>query len=158
MRSLFAALSFASLIVASCPAVPALAGEPAEDLRFPARHFLDPFAGNPNAGVKKPWASAIAIGGTMIASFYDCFQPGECSRSKRTASGEPFNPHGMTAAHKTLPFGTRLRVTYGDRSVEVRINDRGPFIAGRDLDLALGAARAIGLTAIGVGRVLVRPL
>ena len=57
----------------------------------------------------------------------------------------------MVAAHRTLPFGTRVRVTYGARSVVVRINDRGPFIAGRAIDLSRGAARAIGLS--GVGRV-----
>lgn len=69
----------------------------------------------------------------------------------RTANGERFNPAGLTAAHRSLPFGTRVRVTYGARSVVVRINDRGPFIAGRTIDLSRGAARAIGLT--GVGRV-----
>ncbi|KOX55134.1 rare lipoprotein A [Streptomyces purpurogeneiscleroticus] len=69
----------------------------------------------------------------------------------RTASGEQFLPDGLTAAHRTLPFGTRVRVTYGARSVVVRINDRGPFIAGRAIDLSRGAARAIGLS--GVGRV-----
>ncbi len=60
----------------------------------------------------------------------------------------------MTAAHRTLPFGTRLRVTHGDHSVVVTINDRGPFIRGRVLDLSTGAARAIGLTSAGVGRVV----
>lgn len=69
----------------------------------------------------------------------------------RTANGERFNPAGLTAAHRSLPFGTRVRVTYGARSVVVRINDRGPFIAGRTIDLSRGAARAIGLS--GVGRV-----
>jgi rare lipoprotein A len=69
----------------------------------------------------------------------------------RTANGERFLPDGLTAAHRTLPFGTRVRVTYGARSVVVRINDRGPFIAGRAIDLSRGAARAIGLS--GVGRV-----
>src|ERR1700754_2491823 len=71
----------------------------------------------------------------------------------RTASGQRFNQNAMTAAHRSLPFGTRLRVTHGGRSVVVTINDRGPFIRGRVLDLSTGAARAIGLTASGVGRV-----
>ena len=71
----------------------------------------------------------------------------------RTASGQRMNPSAMTAAHRTLPFGTRLRVTHGERSVVVTINDRGPFIRGRVLDLSTGAARAIGLTSRGVGRV-----
>jgi rare lipoprotein A len=83
-----------------------------------------------------------------MASFY-----GNESGSK-TASGQRFNQNALTAAHRTLPFGTRLRVTHGDRSVVVTINDRGPFIRGRVLDLSTGAARAIGLTSAGVGRVV----
>src|ERR1700750_1058291 len=71
----------------------------------------------------------------------------------RTASGARFNQSAMTAAHRSLPFGTKLRVTHGGRSVVVTINDRGPFIRGRVLDLSTGAARAIGLTSAGVGRV-----
>src|SRR4029077_9906140 len=83
-----------------------------------------------------------------IASFY-----GNESGSK-TASGQRFNQNAMTAAHRSLPFGTKLRVSHGDRSVVVTINDRGPFIRGRVLDLSTGAARAIGLTGAGVGRVV----
>jgi rare lipoprotein A len=83
-----------------------------------------------------------------VASYY-----GNESGS-RTASGQRFNQNAMTAAHRTLPFGTKLRVTHGDRSVVVTINDRGPFIRGRVLDLSTGAARAIGLTGTGVGRVV----
>jgi rare lipoprotein A len=73
------------------------------------------------------------------ASFY--------SSGSRTASGEPFNQHGFTAASRTLPFGTLLHVTNPTtgRSVIVRINDRGPFVPGRDLDLSRGAAAAIGM-------------
>jgi len=82
-----------------------------------------------------------------MASFY-----GNESGSK-TASGQRFNQNAMTAAHRSLPFGTKLRVTHGGRSVVVTINDRGPFIRGRVLDLSTGAARAIGLTSAGVGRV-----
>jgi rare lipoprotein A len=82
-----------------------------------------------------------------IASFY-----GNESGSK-TASGQRFNQNAMTAAHRSLPFGTKLRVTRGGRSVVVTINDRGPFVRGRVLDLSTGAARAIGLTGAGVGRV-----
>jgi rare lipoprotein A len=78
-----------------------------------------------------------------MASFY-----GNESGSK-TASGQRFNQNAMTAAHRSLPF-----VTQGDRSVVVTINDRGPFIRGRVLDLSTGAARAIGLTGAGVGRVV----
>jgi rare lipoprotein A len=74
-----------------------------------------------------------------------------------TANGERYNQHGLTAAHKTLPFGTRLRVCY-KRCAVVRVNDRGPYVYGRSLDLSKGAADAIGLTASGVGRVKVTRL
>ncbi|MCL2332587.1 MAG: septal ring lytic transglycosylase RlpA family protein [Actinomycetia bacterium] len=70
-----------------------------------------------------------------------------------TASGEPFNPNAMTAAHKTLPFGTLVRVTYKGRSVVVRINDRGPYGAGRVIDLTRAAAEVIGMKNAGVGQV-----
>jgi rare lipoprotein A len=81
------------------------------------------------------------------ASFY-----GNESGSK-TASGQRFNQNAMTAAHRSLPFGTKVRVTYRGQSVVVTINDRGPFIKGRVLDLSKGAARAVGLTGAGVGHV-----
>jgi rare lipoprotein A len=79
-----------------------------------------------------------------VASWYDCAKPGECSKSKRTANGEKFNPNALTAAHKSLPFGTKVRITYKGKSVVVRINDRGPFIRGRHIDLSRAAARKIG--------------
>jgi rare lipoprotein A len=69
----------------------------------------------------------------------------------KTASGQRFNQNAMTCAHRSLPFGTRLRVTHDGRSVVVTVNDRGPFVRGRVLDLSTGAARAIGLG--GIGRV-----
>lgn len=83
-----------------------------------------------------------------LASFYGA------ESGPLTASGRRFNPAAMTAAHRCLPFGTQLRVTHNGRTVFVTINDRGPFIRGRLLDLSEGAARAIGITrAIGVARV-----
>ena len=68
-------------------------------------------------------------------------------RGHRTASGEAFNPSGMTTAHKSLPFGTCLRIgnPQTGRNVVVRVNDRGPFTPGIVLDLSSGAARAIGM-------------
>ena len=65
----------------------------------------------------------------------------------RTANGEHFNPNGLTAAHRSLPFGTRVRVENRrtGRSVIVRINDRGPFVRGRIIDLSRGSARALGM-------------
>jgi rare lipoprotein A len=82
-----------------------------------------------------------------MASYY-----GNESGSK-TASGARFNQNAMTCAHRSLPFGTKLRVSHGGRSVVVTVNDRGPFVRGRVLDLSTGAARAVGLTGAGVGRV-----
>jgi rare lipoprotein A len=75
-----------------------------------------------------------------------------------TANGEHASPHGLTAAHRTLPFGTRVRVTNErtGRSVVVRINDRGPFVRGRIIDLMPAAARAIGFS--GLARVTVTVL
>ena len=70
-----------------------------------------------------------------------------------TASGQRFNQNALTCAHRSLPFGTKLRVTHGGRSVVVTVNDRGPFVRGRVLDLSTAAARAVGLTGAGVGRV-----
>jgi rare lipoprotein A len=99
-----------------------------------------------NAAIAPTSGSGRSFSG--MASFY-----GNESGSK-TASGQRFNQNAMTAAHRTLPFGTKLKVTHGDRSVVVTINDRGPFIRGRVLDLSTGAARAIGLTSAGVGRVV----
>jgi len=71
---------------------------------------------------------------------------------RKTASGELFDPAALTMAHPTLPFGTRVRVTNleNQRSVEVVVNDRGPFVAGRIADLSLAAARRIGMVADGV--------
>ena len=82
---------------------------------------------------------------TGLASWY-----GQELAGSPTASGEPFDPYGYTAAHKTLPLGTELAVRYGGRSVTVTVNDRGPYGGGRDLDLSQGAAEAIGLTRAGV--------
>jgi peptidoglycan lytic transglycosylase len=72
-----------------------------------------------------------------------------------TASGEKFDPHELTAAHRTLPFGTRLRVTNlaNGRSVTVRVNDRGPFVRGRTVDVSSSAAAALQMTERGVAKV-----
>jgi rare lipoprotein A len=88
---------------------------------------------------------------TGRASWY-----GEPHHGRPTASGERFDMHALTAAHRTLPFGTRLRVVNldNDRVVVVRINDRGPNVSGRILDLSYAAARALG--AVGPGIVPVR--
>ncbi len=94
-----------------------------------------------------PSATVLASG---MASSY-----GDAHAGNRTASGERFDPDGMTAAHRTLPFGTRLRVTDPStgRSVVVRVNDRGPFHKSRVLDLSEAAARELGI--VRRGRALV---
>ena len=68
---------------------------------------------------------------------------------RQTASGQRFNENAMTCAHRSLPFGTKLRVSHGGRSVIVTVNDRGPFVRGRVLDLSTGAARALGISGLG---------
>lgn len=90
-----------------------------------------------------------------MASWY-----GPGFHGRRTASGERFNAGGYTAAHRYLPFGTRVRVTNArtGRSVVVRINDRGPFSRGRVIDLSTGAARAIGVFQSGVAPVILEVL
>jgi rare lipoprotein A len=95
------------------------------------------------------WANMADAAQTGMASYY--------KHGKRTANGERFDPHGMTAAHRTFPFGTRVLVTNlkTGKSVIVRINDRGPFSKGRVIDLSLGAAKVVGLTQSGVAKVKV---
>jgi rare lipoprotein A len=101
--------------------------------------------------VSKASVSSFGGGGsggeTGVASFY--WQP------QAVASGGQFNPNAMTAAHKTLPFGTRVRVTSlnSGRSVEVVINDRGPFVKGRVIDLSRRAAQNLGMTGAGLAKV-----
>ena len=91
--------------------------------------------------------------GAVITGQASWYGPG--FYGNRTASGEVFRPGTLTAAHRTLPFGTRVRVTnlWNGRTTVVRINDRGPFHNGRVIDLAHGAAHELGLTASGVAQV-----
>jgi rare lipoprotein A len=87
---------------------------------------------------------------TGRASWY-----GKAHQGKRTASGERFDMHALTAAHRTLPFGTMVRVTdlKSGRSVDVRINDRGPYRRDRIIDLSYEAARKLGFVSRGTTRV-----
>lgn len=86
---------------------------------------------------------------TLVASYY-----GRSLAGNPTASGEPYDPEEYTAAHRSLPLGTRLLVSRSGESVRVTVNDRGPYAAGHDLDLSLAAARELGL--IGPGSAPVR--
>ena len=92
-------------------------------------------------------AAGTADGSYGLASFY--------GHQSRTASGEKFNPQELTAAHRTLPFGTRVRVTdvATGRSVTVRVNDRGPFVPGRIVDVSSSAAETLGISGRGVAKV-----
>jgi len=92
-------------------------------------------------------ATPTQVASQGIASFYTEDQP--------TASGEKFDTHDLTAAHRTLPFGTRLRVTNvaTGRSVTVRVNDRGPYIPGRVVDVSGTAANELGIVKSGIAKV-----
>ena len=99
-----------------------------------------PFASNKNA-------TETQVASHGIASFY--------TEGTQTASGERFDTHELTAAHRSLPFGTRLRVTNvaTGRSVTVRVNDRGPFVPGRIVDVSSSAAETLGISGRGVAKV-----
>jgi rare lipoprotein A len=135
----------------------AFEGVPAEESPI-QESPVDPQGQGPEAeasGLQAPGPTKAKIfngdcsGSTRIISAY-------YSQGQRTASGQTFDPSGMTAAHRTLPFGTRLTVSNPrtGKSVIVVVNDRGPFISGVNLDLSLGAAQAIGMH--GTGAVCIR--
>lgn len=114
------------------------------------RFCLSAFASLLATALLAPGKSSTAHAAqTGIASYY--------WQGTQTASGERFNPSAMTAAHRTLPFGTHVRVTHiaSGRSVVVRINDRGPFIKGRIIDLSRGAAGKLGIRSAGIAKVKV---
>lgn len=92
-------------------------------------------------------STGLKLGARGVASFYN--------EGTQTASGERFNPAELTAAHPTLPFGTKLRVTNTTtgRSVTVRVNDRGPFVSGRVVDVSYSAAQALGMVKSGTANV-----
>jgi rare lipoprotein A len=118
--------------------------------------------------LKSVVAALVALCSTFVLFTFEAqanpFQRGVASwygpgfQGRLTANGERFNTNSLTAAHRTLPFGTRVRVTNAKtgRSVVVRINDRGPFTKGRVIDLSKAAARAIGVAGVAqvvLGRV-----
>jgi rare lipoprotein A len=92
-------------------------------------------------------AAEIKTASQGVASFY--------TEGTQTASGEKFDTHDLTAAHPTLPFGTKLRVTNvaSGRSVTVRVNDRGPFVPGRVVDVSYSAAQTLGMVGSGIAKV-----
>ena len=110
-------------------------------------------APGPHGGGSTPDTTGDAEQG--LASFY-----ADSLRGRPTASGAPYDPAAFTCAHRSLPFGTRVRVTElaRGRSVVVTVNDRGPFVRGRVIDLSRAAAAALGIIGRGVARVRVERL
>ena len=173
MRSPFIPLVVAGLTTAGAVVLPVLARElepesvresvdlalnsaieaealPAESLPSDSLPAAEPVAAPVKAEPPKPPAPAVVSVSTGEASWY-----GPGFFGNRTASGEVLRPGTLTAAHRSLPFGTRVRVTnlWNGRSAVVRINDRGPFHGARVIDLAHGAANQLGLVASGVAKV-----
>ncbi len=158
MRRLSLLGGFALLLSGSSNANPVLATKSPAIPEIPAaksvalRNVETP--GAESETMKKPAAPALPIAvrsvSTGEASWY-----GPGFYGNRTANGELFRPGTLTAAHRTLPFGTKVRVTnlWNGRSAIVRINDRGPFHGRRVIDLAHGAASQLGLISSGIAQV-----
>jgi hypothetical protein len=138
------------IVVAVALAFVGLAGcsaqNPAPDFAYPTSQHsgsLGPYRQSANPAIAPH---------VVVASWY-----GPGFEGHPTSTGERYHEYGMTAASKTLPLGTRLRVTNpaNGRSVEVRINDRGPYVRGRSIDLSKGAAQRLGMTRSGVAPVVI---
>jgi rare lipoprotein A len=134
------------LLVQGCTTLPGPSdtGEPADAPAPKVETKPDP----PTA--RKTPAAPAALPQTGQASWY-----GAAHHGKRTASGAIYNKEALTAAHPSLPFGTRVKVTNlsNGKSVEVEITDRGPFVGGRIIDLSQAAARALGMVESGTATV-----
>lgn len=115
-------------------------------MQLPTTHTPEPLKFNPGRVYSRPDENAFNRTGQIFSGYSSWY--GASSHGKSTASGETFDQFGFTCAHGTLPFGTHLRVTFLGRSVIVKVNDRGPSVKGRILDLSRGAAEAIGLTGV----------
>lgn len=106
-------------------------------------------------------AGAVALAGALVVAVFTAPASAQCGSASwyalysQTASGEQMNPAELTAAHRTLPFGTKLKVTNqkNGKTVIVRINDRGPFIKGRVIDLSKAAANRLGFISSGVANI-----
>lgn len=133
------------------PMLQTSAPAPLADVAEVVADLVDPVATSLPAPVRETYRHI----GQGEASYY-----GHELAGNRTASGERFNPRAMTAAHRTLPMGTRLRVTNraNGRSVIVRINDRGPFVGRRIIDVSLGAAEQIRMVRSGKAMVTLERL
>jgi len=137
----------ASLVIAGALAL--LAGACAEKARQEPSAAADLLVTAPAATAPAPPADRF-VRETGTASWY-----GRELHGRRSANGEAFDMHGLSAAHRTLPLGTAIRVTNLDseRTIEVRVTDRGPFISARSLELSYGAAKELGFVAQGTAQV-----
>lgn len=141
------AVALTTAMVAACAQAPVVADKPSS-FENNRRMTVATKKRAPAAGETTDKQAAETSGGSYgLASFY--------GHQSRTASGEKFNPQELTAAHRTLPFGTKVRVTdvATGRSVTVRVNDRGPFIPGRVVDISSSAAETLGISGRGVAKV-----
>jgi rare lipoprotein A len=148
------AVAGAAAMLAACTQTAMVDRKPALALRAPATQparMVSSIVRRPVAARRHtpftPRKHASATNAYGLASFY--------AHGSRTANGEKFDPGQLTAAHRTLPFGTRLKVTdlSTGRSVTVRVNDRGPFIPGRIVDVSHSAAESLGMTGRGLAKV-----
>ena len=140
------AVALATAMVAACAQAPVVADKPSSFNNN--RRMTVATKKHAPAGETTDKQAAETSGGSYgLASFY--------GHQSRTASGEKFNPQELTAAHRTLPFGTKVRVTdvATGRSVTVRVNDRGPFVPGRVVDISSSAAETLGISGRGVAKV-----
>lgn len=105
-----------------------------------------------NAGRASALAAALVVAASTAPASAQCGGASWYALHSQTASGERMNPAELTAAHRSLPFGTKLKVTNqkNGKTVVVRINDRGPFVKGRVIDLSKAAARQLGFVSSGV--------
>ncbi len=134
------------LLLTACSPSPIYLSTPGEPVRPGQRQSTKNDVPTAEPGADSPSGEWTLLTAHGVASYY-----GKEFHGRRTANGEKFDMNAMTAAHRTLPFGTVVRITNpaNNKSVRVRINDRGPFVAGRDIDLSYAAAKAIDLLAVG---------
>lgn len=135
-----------ALLAAGCAQQPIATPAPSPAPSQPATPPPAPAAGAPVQSVPPREKPSVPVEIGRVSLY------GVNFAGKKTASGEPFDPSALTMAHRTLPFGTRVRVTNlaNHRSVEVRVNDRGPAVRERIADVSLAAARKLGMTDDGV--------
>jgi len=143
--NLRSSLKVAAIVLAAA-SLAACASSPGVSSKYAARHqsLIAAAGGKPHIALTR---SKQGNGKYGVASFY--------TEGTETANGEKIDPNALTAAHRSLPFGTMIKVTdvTTGRSVTVRVNDRGPFVEGRVVDLSLSAAEALGIVDQGITKV-----